>query len=143
MGFYLFNNPQMDISEEISRNLSAWMEANPALDTLKKLSKASHVGFGTVQRAKNGSGNITVQNLELIARAFKRSAIDLITESGADLSREPLPPPITLVANEPPLDERELLQGYRDASPDVREIMLEAARRATQKQNFSKRSDKQ
>ena len=133
----------MDITEVIARNLSVWMEAQPALDTLKKLSKASHVGFGTVQRAKNGSGNITVQNLEAIAKAFKRSATDLLVDNTSDVSYAPAAPALMLVANEPPVDERELLQGYRDASPEVREIMLEAARRATEKQNFSKRSDKQ
>jgi len=143
MAYYLVNNPNMDITEVIAHNLSAWMGSHPSLDTLQKLSNASHVGFGTVRRAKNGDGNITVQNLEAVARAFKRSAIDLLTDAGTDRSYGTQPPPITLVANEPPPDERELLQGYRDASPDVREIMLEAARRATQKQNFSKRSDKQ
>lgn len=77
-GFSLRDNPHMDITKAISVNLSAWMEGTPGLDTIKKLSAKSHVGFGTVQRAKNGDGNITVQNLEAIARAFGRHATDLI-----------------------------------------------------------------
>lgn len=128
----------MDISKRISINLSAWMADSP-LATIKALSRASGVGFGTVQRAKNGDANITVQNLEAIARAFRRHAIDLLAEPDAGYSNER----ITNVhaATEPPSDERELLQGYRNASPEVRDIMLDAARRATQKQVFSGRSE--
>lgn len=59
------------------------MAARTELSTLKALRKASGVGFGTVQRAKNGSGNITIQNLDLIARAFRRGAIDLLIEPEA------------------------------------------------------------
>ncbi|MHB0989799.1 MAG: hypothetical protein ACYC3O_07270 [Burkholderiales bacterium] len=33
------------------------------------------------------------------------------------------------------LDERELLQGYREASPEIREIMLDAAHRAIKNKN--------
>lgn len=51
---------------------------------------------------------------------------------------------LNLVASEPPPeDERELLLGYRNAEPTVKEIMLDAARRATKKQDFSKRSETQ
>jgi transcriptional regulator with XRE-family HTH domain len=121
----------MDISAIIARNLSALMEANPDRDTLIKVSKASRVGFGTVRRTKNGDGNVTVQNLELIARAFRRSARDLLVDSD-----EPYAPSdaITLrVVNEFIADERELLQGYREASDEVREIMLDLARKASKK----------
>lgn len=131
----------MDIAKVISDNLTAWMEASPHLKTIKALAKASQVGFGTVRRAKNGDGNITVQNLEAIARAFRRRAIDLLADG-----RAAYPPaiPLNLVVQEaPPPEERELLQGYRDASPDVREIMLDAARRAIKKQDFSGRSETQ
>lgn len=55
----------MDIARVIAHNLSAWMAASANLGTLKALSKASGVGFGTIQRARNGDGNITVQNLEI------------------------------------------------------------------------------
>ena len=68
----------MEISAIIAANLAAWMQATPALDTIKKVSAKSTVGFGTVQRARNGDGNTTIQNLELIARAFKRRTEDLL-----------------------------------------------------------------
>lgn len=131
----------MDISKVISANLSAWMDASPNLKTIKALAKASQVGFGTVQRAKNGDGNITVQNLEAIARAFRRRGVDLMSDGKA--AYPPAVPVHLAVQEAPPPDERELLQGYRDASPDVREIMLDAARRAIKKQDFSGRSETQ
>lgn len=121
----------MDISAIIARNLSALMEANPDRDTLIKVSKASRVGFGTVRRTKNGDGNVTVQNLELIARAFRRGARDLLVDS-----EEPYAPSDVIplrVVNDFLADERELLQGYRDASEEVREIMLDLARKASKK----------
>ncbi len=69
----------MDITQIISTNLTDWMQKNPALDTFKKLSARSGVGFGTVQRAKNGDGNITVDKLTAIAAAFGRKPADLLT----------------------------------------------------------------
>jgi transcriptional regulator with XRE-family HTH domain len=121
----------MDISAIIARNLSALMEANPDRDTLIKVSKASRVGFGTVRRTKNGDGNVTVQNLDLIARAFRRSARDLLIDSEESYAPSDA---ITLrVVNDFMADERELLQGYRDASAEVREIMLDLARKASKK----------
>lgn len=131
----------MDIARVIAQNLSAWMNASANLGTLKALSKASGVGFGTIQRARNGDGNITVQNLEAIARAFKRTAIDLLAAPDTEYSSAP--PVSPLVAQEPPPDEREILQGYRDASPEMREIMRIAARSATKKQDFSRRGETQ
>jgi transcriptional regulator with XRE-family HTH domain len=68
----------MDISKVISANLTAWMESTPALDTFKKLATKSGAGFGTVQRAKNGDGNITVEKLSMIAAAFGRAPSDLL-----------------------------------------------------------------
>jgi transcriptional regulator with XRE-family HTH domain len=162
MGSHERYNQKMDISQIISANLTEWMNARPDLDTFKKLSKASGVGFGTVQRAKNGDGNITVQNLEAIAHAFKRKAIDLLVDK-TELTKIQKDFRVELdgyylaamrgdtrasitsyksagkanihTIQEPPPDERELLQGYRDASPEVREIMLDAARRAIKKHN--------
>lgn len=126
MGYKKSDNWQMDIARVIAHNLSTWMEASTNLNTLKALSKASGVGFGTVQRAKNGDGNITVQNLEAIAHAFKRKAVDLLADPGLEYSIEPV---VNLhFAQEPPVDEYEILQGYRDASPDVREVMRVVAR---------------
>lgn len=125
-------HPLMDITKIIALNLTAWMASHPDLDTLQKLSKSSHIGFGTIRRAKNGDGNITVQNLDAIARAFKRQAVDLLTLP--DMNTTATEPATVYVTQEPPLDERELLQGYREASPDVRELMLDAAHRALKKQ---------
>lgn len=122
----------MDIASVIAYNLSAWMGASANLGTIKALSKASGVGFGTVRRARNGDGNITVQNLEAIARAFKRNAIDLLAAPSVAYSTAP--PPDFPLAQEPPSDECELLQGYRVASPEAREIMLDVARRYTKQQ---------
>jgi len=50
----------MDISEIVGARLSAWMTSNSSLNTIKKVQAKSAVGFGTIRRAKNGSGNITV-----------------------------------------------------------------------------------
>jgi transcriptional regulator with XRE-family HTH domain len=71
----------MDINAIVSANLTAWMSASPDLSTLKQVAAKSKVGFGTVRRAKNGDGNLTVQNMEAVAGAFKRSLIDLLTPS--------------------------------------------------------------
>jgi len=130
----------MAIAQIISRNLGALMASYPGRDTLAKVAKASGVGFGTVQRARNGDGNVTVQNLELIAMAFRRSARDLLTEPVDEY--EPAAPVAVLSVQEPPPEERELLQGYRDASPDVREILLDLARKATRKKDFGPRSER-
>lgn len=126
----------MDIASVIAYNLSAWMGASANLGTIKALSKASGVGFGTVRRARNGDGNITVQNLESIARAFKRKAIDLL--AAPDVTYSVAPPGNPPLAQEPPPDEGELLRGYRAAPTEAREIMLDVARRYTRSQDFSR-----
>lgn len=71
--------PVMDIKKVIAVNLTTWMAENPAVDTLKKLASRSGVSFGTVQRARNGEVNITVENLAALASALGRSAADLVT----------------------------------------------------------------
>lgn len=63
----------MDITDHIASNLDTWMASTPNLDTLKKVSSKSGVGFGTVRRARNGDGNTTIKNLTAIAKAFGRS----------------------------------------------------------------------
>lgn len=73
----------MDINRIISSNLTAWMESGKGPTTLKEVARRSGVGFGTAQRVKNGIGNTTIQNLDLIASAFGRSVIELISESSA------------------------------------------------------------
>jgi transcriptional regulator with XRE-family HTH domain len=69
----------MDITETISANLKAWMSASTTVDTIQKLESRSGVGYGTVRRARSGSGNLTVENLAKLAAAFGRTPIDLIT----------------------------------------------------------------
>lgn len=97
MDFVVVNNPIMDICTIISTNLTAWMDSHPSLNTLKKLSAKSGVGFGTVQRVSNGNGNPTISNLESIAGAFGKSAIELLSpppvgsESPAPMAAEPAP----------------------------------------------------
>lgn len=65
------------------------MKTAPGLDTIKKISMKSGVGFGTVRRARNGDGNITVTNLAAIAHAFGRQAVELITPASAGYAATP------------------------------------------------------
>lgn len=139
MAFLSEDNPKMDIAQIISHHLTALMESYPERDTLLKVSKAAKVGFGTVRRAKNGDGNLTVHNLALTAAAFHRKPQDFLVEP---LDSYPSVVPISpSCISEPPVDERELLQGYRDASTEVREILLDLARKATKKKDFGPRSE--
>ena len=73
------DNQAMDVMQIVSANLGQWMQDREDCSTLKKLAAKSGVGYGTVRRARNGDGNTTVENLEAIAAAFKRSLIDLIS----------------------------------------------------------------
>lgn len=93
-----------------------------------------------MQRAKNGDGNLTVQNLALIAAAFKRRPEQLLVEPM--LSYPAAVPVRPLAVSESKKDEQELLHGYRHASEEVREIMLELARKATKKADFEPRSER-
>lgn len=68
----------MAITHTISANLGAWMEKSADLNTLKKLAARSGVGFGTVQRMKNGDGNPTIKNITDVARAFGKRPEDLL-----------------------------------------------------------------
>jgi transcriptional regulator with XRE-family HTH domain len=79
----------MAITDTIAANLSVWMEHSADLNTLKKLASRSGVGFGTVQRVKNGNGNPTVKNLTDIAKAFGRRPEDLLILPGADAPAAP------------------------------------------------------
>lgn len=131
----------MDIAAIIAHNLTALMERHPDRDTLEKVAAAAGVGFGTVRRAKNGDGNLTVQKLELIARAFRRTARDLLVQADDTYQTAPLVTPLTV--QEPSGgDERELLLGYRQASSEVRDILLDLARKAAQRNAFELRSEK-
>lgn len=73
----------MDISKTIGGNLTAWMIDNQSLDTIEKVEAKSGVGFGTIRRTKNGEGNITVEKLTAIARAFGRHPAELMIQPEA------------------------------------------------------------
>lgn len=92
----------MDISKTIAANLSAWMAATPELDTIQKVEAKSGVGFGTVRRARNGDGNITVEKLTAIAAAFRQPPAALLTpateRNGGAL---PPSPAIQTASNQP------------------------------------------
>ena len=82
----------MDIHQLIAANLGAWMEATPSMNTIRKVSDRSGVGFGTVRRIRNGDGNPTIANLVDIAKAFKRPVQDLIATNGAERRLDYTPP---------------------------------------------------
>lgn len=73
----------MDIKKVIAANLGVWMAESEATDTLKKLARRSGVSFGTVQRARNGEVNLTVENLAALAAALGKSAAELVTPQAA------------------------------------------------------------
>jgi len=79
-GLFICDNPNMDLTKNIAANLSGWMDGNPNLDTIKKVAVRSGVGFGTVQRTKNGDGNPTIKNLADIAAAFGKSIEALLAD---------------------------------------------------------------
>lgn len=68
----------MDIITTISKNVTAWMRATPHLDTIEKLANRAQIGFGTVQRIKNGDGNPTITSLNDVARAFGKNVGEML-----------------------------------------------------------------
>lgn len=142
MGFCFDQNPTMDVVQAIAQNLSAWMERSKSLKTLDDVAKASGVGFGTVQRIRRGEGNPSVRNLESLAKPFGARAIDLLADPDAHYNQQSAVNVSFPAVKDPPAEERELLLGYRVASHEVREIMLDLARKATVKKDFDLRSEK-
>lgn len=122
----------MRANDIVTENLKHWMAASEKLNTQSALARAARIGQSHISRILRGEANPTVSMLEAIAHAFRRSLIDLLTPHEAAHAAQP--PTQRLFAQEPPLDERELVQGYRNAAPEVREIMLVAARNATRNQ---------
>lgn len=123
----------MDISQRIAQNLSAWMASTRGRETLMQVSKASGVGFGTVQRARNGEGNLTVQNLEMIAAAFRRQAVDLLAEPQESRVDQAATTASGLVVHERRAeymtdDERLLIEAFRIADDGARRALLLLAR---------------
>lgn len=68
----------MNETQIVAKNLTSWMAITPSLSTLQKVAGKSGVGFGTVRRMKNGEGNPTRESLSKVARAFERTADDLL-----------------------------------------------------------------
>jgi transcriptional regulator with XRE-family HTH domain len=123
----------MDISQRIAHNLSAWMTNTRGRETLKQVAIASGVGFGTVQRAKNADGNLTVQSLEMIAAAFRRQAVDLLAEPEESSVEPAATTAFGLVVNERRAeymtdDERLLIEAFRIADDGARRALLLLAR---------------
>lgn len=130
----------MDMSQVIAQNLSKWMAEFPHRRTLEEVAQDAGVGFGTVRRAKTGDGNLTIANLEAIAKAFGRTARDLLVISDPTpqgTAYDAAQPARVLLAREPDPDEIALLTGYRAASQEVREIMLDLALKACRKKGAS------
>lgn len=129
------NNPNMDIATVIAENLTAWMDSTPSLDTLKKLSARSKIGFGTVQRAKNGDGNITAKSIAAIAESFGRTAAELMTPPSAEgipaSTRDVVTPPAEAVESRARLlaeQSAEVARRWIALPPARREALLAALR---------------
>lgn len=101
MDFLLRNNPKMDIAKTIGANLTALMGATKDLNTCKKVAEKSHVGFGTVQRAKNGEGNITVEKLAAVAAVFRKHPADLLIDGNTEYAVQNNRKATVLECNEP------------------------------------------
>lgn len=127
----------MEITKAISLNLANWMASHPALGTLKKVSAASGVGFGTIQRIANNEGNPTVKNIAAIAHAFRRKPTELLTPP---LEIYELSQSTALLAEEIKSDEYQVLEGYRRGSEETRDLMRTLALRSVEA--FEPRSEK-
>ncbi len=94
-----------------------------------------------MQRIRRGEGNPSVRNLEALAKPFGARAIDLLADPQAQENYKPTAVVDLKLLREAPREERELLEGYREASHEVQEIMLELARKAIKKRDFELRSE--
>lgn len=139
MDRYFINNPRMDISTTIAHNLTDWMSRAPNLNTFKKVAAKAGVGFGTVQRAKNGDGNVTVETLTAIAAAFGRSPTDLLTPPTASSNDSPEPLATTANENSAPYpvdpaalvrEAAELITLWSALSPDLQAHIADLIRKA-------------
>lgn len=144
MDLILRKNPNMDTTQIISSNLASWMESTPALDTIKKLASKANVGFGTAQRARNGTGNITIQNLEQIAKAFGKTPIDLLQQTRQDIRylkvAEP-PLPTFLETKDTPI-VAEITELARSLDDIGKGMLLSKARDIADERKASRRANK-
>lgn len=117
-------------------------------DTPQKAADKVGVSRQAFMKWENGAtANIKLGNLLTFCDRYRVAVESLlrddIVSATLNVPNYSPPPPTLLVLNEPPPEERELIVGYRDASNDVKEIMLNAARNATLKKHFSTRSESQ
>ena len=79
MNYRLLKNPHMDIKQIIAANIAALRrQADGSMETLKSMAKRSGLSFSTIQRASRGEINITIENLETLARAYRKTPCDLL-----------------------------------------------------------------
>lgn len=92
----------MDIKQIISQNLSRLIDESPVLNTVEKVSSRSGVGFGTVRRARKAQGNITVVNLDGVARALGVDVAYLVTNHDEALKSQNAKLGESFAVNQPP-----------------------------------------
>ena len=77
-----------NVQKLMSDRLTELMEKTPSLNTLKKLSAKSGVGYGTIRRIRNGDEtDPSIGNVQAIAEAFGMSLAEFLSpepESGSD-----------------------------------------------------------
>lgn len=125
----------MDTQQIIRENLKNWMTESPALKSQTAIAAKAKVGQSHISRILRGESNPTIEMLEAIAGAFRRSLIDILTEPVSYSTQKAIH---HLKASEPSDDEKTILDGYKEATTEVKEIMLDAAKRSLEK----KRNDK-
>ena len=81
----------MDIKSVVAQNISKLMAESRSLDTIKKVAARSGIGAETVRRARNGEGNITVDNLAAVAKAFGVDITYMVSVSPIEPSATVLP----------------------------------------------------
>ena len=118
MGMIYIDNPYMDISERIARRLTHWMATSPDMDTLKKVAARSKTSYGTVQRMRAGNNNITIANLEAVAKAFGHSLAELTDADDSPTADQTRAEYATLHQI-----ERDLVTWYRHTSPEARKML--------------------
>lgn len=110
-------NPNMDIKLVVAQNLSRLMDQSQTLDTIKKLSSRSGVGYGTIRRAKNGDGNTTIENLVEIAKAFGLKASDLLRDQTEDQALAPVA--VTIKPKSERQKRIDAIKSYVEATDDT------------------------
>lgn len=71
---------ETEVGAVVARNLELWMSNSRELPSQTKIAKAAGVGQTTINRVLNREGNITLNNLEAIAKAFGRRGYELLLQ---------------------------------------------------------------